>query len=132
MLNSGPVPANDEVAAGLRRQTEALKERALATVGADHRLWAAGKISLDTLCIRAGDAFDACADAIFDAVHALPPGEAPASLRQQYRRAVLGAAHAIRDAITDSTARHAVAQTLQTRMLHVESRSRKMIDHSSQ
>lgn len=132
MLTSGTTPASDEVTAELTRQTEALRGKSLRTVQSDQSLWTTGAISLETLCSRAGDAFDACARATFDALRGVenPPdaADAPKWMRQHYRRAVIGVAHAIRDAIGDSNARHAVAQTLQTRMLRAETRFRELID----
>ena len=132
MLPSGTAPTNDEVAEGLTRQTKALQDASLRGFESDHALWTKGAISLETLCVRAGDAFDECATATFEALRAAGTAaddeNAPKWMRQHYRRALLSVAHAIRDAIADSTARHTVAQTLQTRMLRAESRFRQLIE----
>ena len=132
MPSSSTVPLADEVKARLQRETETLRDAALNTVHAQYNLWSTGAVSLDTLCSRAGDAFDQYAAAAFAALlRSGAPSDAEASpnwMREYYRRAIVTVAHAIRDTIAESSPRHAVAQTLQTRMLRAETRFRQLID----
>jgi hypothetical protein len=130
-----PVPAPDEVQADLLRQTEALREVSLEKVRSGYGLWVAGAVPLEKLCSEAGNAFEEYTVAFEALLGNASPGvqdHAVKWMREHYRQAILTHAHAIRDVIGDSTARHAVAQILQTRMLRTESRFRKLIDEPAE
>lgn len=132
MNPSGTVPPLDEVASRLARQNAALLEVHLEKVRLVYGSWTDGKVSLDALCATAGDEFDEYAVAAFEALLTGPgpadTADAAKWMREHYRRRIVGAAQAIRDVFTESSARHAAAQILQTRMLRAEARFRHLID----
>ena len=87
--------------------------------------WMAGRIPLTSLCNAAGNALQAYASETLSALLNTSGGNherrtAP-WVREAYLEAISNAAVAMRDTITDSEARHAVAQTLQARLLRAES-----------
>lgn len=107
----------------------------VAKVKATYDDWAAGRIPLTRLCSDAGDALQDYASETLDALVGSGNGnrepEEPASwVLDAYHDGISRAGVAMRDAIADSTARHAVAQTLQERMLRAEAYLRQVIDSS--
>jgi hypothetical protein len=99
-----------------------------------YHAWEAGRISLARLCSEAGTALQDYASETLDALlgganAGREPGPS-AWVLDAYHEGISRAGAAIRDAIADSTARHAVAQTLQERMLRAESLVRHVINSS--
>ena len=90
------------------------------------KAWLAGRLSLARLCAGAGDALHEYASetlsALLTSSGRYGRRTAPWVL-EAYVKAIGHTAVAMRDTITDSEARHAVAHTLQTRLLREESRS---------
>src|SRR5687768_5318859 len=94
--------------------------------------WEDGQVSIEQLCADAREAMETYVLDTLDSVFGpLPvvPGEEPASaLVDQFHQSVAQTAHSVRDAITDSQLRHAVAQLLQTSVLHAESSLRHLTE----
>jgi hypothetical protein len=116
----------------LLRADATRRRRYVAKVRSAYAAWAAGRVSLERLCNDAGDALQEYASETLDALVGgnatrerpdLPPWVVGA-----YDQSISRAGAAMRDAVADSTARHAVAQTLQERMLRAESCFRQVID----
>jgi hypothetical protein len=99
-----------------------------------YKAWEAGRISLARLCSEAGTALQDYAsetlDALLGGTNASREPKPAAWILDAYHEGISRAGVAIRDAIADSTARHAVAQTLQERMLRAESVVRQVINAS--
>lgn len=94
-----------------------------------YRAWTAEKQPVTSLCSQAGDVLEDYAietlGALVRAAAAVPQTAAVTTwIVEQYHSGIGAVGAAIRDAIEDSTTRHAVAQTLQARLLHAESRLR--------
>ena len=107
----------------------------VAKVQTTYDAWAAGQIPLSRLCRDAGDALQDYASETLDALVGCANGsrdtEEPAPwVLDAYDEGISRAGIAMRDTIADSTARHAVAQTLQERTLRAESQLRQVIDLS--
>jgi hypothetical protein len=107
----------------------------VAKVKATYGEWTAGRIPLTRLCSDAGDALQDYASETLDALVGSANGnrdpEEPASwVLDAYHEGISRAGVAMRDAIADSNARHAVAQTLQERMLRAEACLRQVIESS--
>ena len=115
-------------------RADAIRRRAyVAKVREAYFAWAAGGVSLSRLCSDAGDALQDYAAETLDAFVGSSNGsresEDPASwVLDAYHEGISRAGIEMRDAIADSTARHAVAQTLQERMLRAEACLREVID----
>lgn len=111
-----------------RRRTYVAKVRSAYTA------WAAGRVSLERLCSDAGDALQEYASETLDALVGSNGNRDRAEpapwVLEFYDQSISRAGAAMRDAVADSTARHAVAQTLQERMLRAESCLRQLIDAS--
>lgn len=103
----------------------------LETIGLRYRQWVAGEISLTQLASDIGDVIDAHAvEAVETAEREIAACAEPGPYRwviEDYAEALSRIGAAIREMIADSTARHAVLQTLQTRVLEAESRVRRRI-----
>ena len=103
----------------------------LDTISLRYRRWTAGEISLSQLASDIGDVIDAHAvEAVETAERAIAAGSEPGPYRwviEDYAEALNRIGAAIREMIADSTARHAVLQTLQTRVLEAEFRVRGRI-----
>lgn len=99
-----------------------------------YNAWQAGRIPLARLCTDAGDALQQYASETLDAF--LTAGQTSRELEpsvwvlEAYHDGISRAGIAIRDAIADTTARHAVAQTLQERLLRAESQLRFVVNSS--
>jgi hypothetical protein len=118
-------------------RADAIRRRAyVAKVQAAYDAWVEGRVSLARLCSDAGDALQDYAsetlDALVGTANGSPDPEEPAPwVPDAYHEGISRAGVAMRDAIADSTARHAVAQTLQERMFRAEAVLRE-VTHSSQ
>lgn len=114
--------------ARLRRQTAERAQTCLADFCRRHKVWASGAVPLSRLCTDAGDALDWYAVELFDVLlsgaHTCD-GPAPWVL-DMYHEAIAAVAAALRDAVGDAAARHAVAQVLQARVLRIEVRARRL------
>jgi hypothetical protein len=90
--------------------------------------WDAGLVPLDTLCTEAGEALHEYAsetlDAFIRAAKIVDESDRSGWLVHAYRDGISRTAVALRDAVSDLSARHAVAQRLQERLLQAESRLR--------
>jgi hypothetical protein len=117
-------------------RADAIRRRAyVAKVQAMYDAWVAGRVSLARLCSDAGDALQDYASETLDALVGSANGsrdpEEPAPwVLDAYQEGISCAGVGMRDVIADSTARHAVAQTLQERMLRAETILRQVIDSS--
>jgi hypothetical protein len=115
-------------------RADAIRRRAyVAKVRSTYDAWAAGRVSLARLCSDAGDALQDYASETLDALAGSANGsrdpEEPARwVLDAYHKGISRAGVEMRDAIADSNARHAVAQTLQERMLRAEGVMRNVID----
>jgi hypothetical protein len=91
-----------------------------------YECWVAGDVSLADLCAEAGDALDGyAADTIQALCHAgVARSERTGWIADLYCAGIGSVGTAIRDETADSGARHAVAQTLQERLLRSEMRLR--------
>jgi hypothetical protein len=94
--------------------------------------WEDGHVSIEQLCAEAREAMETYVldtlDSIFGPLPVAPGEEPPAALVDQFHQSVAQTAHSVRDAITDSQVRHAVAQVLQTSVLHAESYLRHLTE----
>ena len=94
--------------------------------------WEDGHVSIEQLCAEAREAMETYVldtlDAVFGPLALTPGAEPPAELVDQFHQSVAQTAHSVRDAIADSQVRHAVAQVLQTSVLHAESYLRHLTD----
>jgi hypothetical protein len=100
-------------------------------VRARNDAWVAGLIPLAKLCSDAGKALEDYAAETLDALLSGVSGQEPGStgwILVEYQHGISRVGAALRDAIGDPTARHAVAQTLQERLLRVESHLRFVIN----
>lgn len=97
-----------------------------------YKSWQDGHVTIEQLCAEARDAMETYVLDTLDAVFgplSLPVGaEPPTELVDQFHQSVAQTAHGVRDIISDSQARHAVAQVLQTSVLHAESYLRHMTE----
>jgi hypothetical protein len=91
------------------------------------RAWATGAVPLDELCTDAGAALEAYATETLDVLKraARDPALRASWILQQYLSGISAMGTALRDEISDASARHAVAQTLQERVLRAEVRFRR-------
>ena len=114
-------------------RADAIRRRAyVAKVRATYDAWVVGRVSLSRLRGDAGDALQDYAAETLDAFVGSSNGgrepEDPLWVVDAYHEGISRAGIEMRDAIADSTARHAVAQTLQERMLRAEACLREVID----
>jgi hypothetical protein len=91
-----------------------------------YEYWGAGDVSLADLCAEAGDALDGYAAETIQALcrAGIDRHERTGWIADQYYAGISSVGTAIRDETADSAARHAVAQTLQERLLRAEMRLR--------
>jgi hypothetical protein len=107
------------------RRLDGVRRRAyVARVRRKYTAWTNGRIPLAWLCRDAGEALH---DYASEATHAYLAGvtasrgsEAPAWALDAYHEGLSRAGVAMREAVADAGARHAVAQALQEQMLHAE------------
>jgi hypothetical protein len=97
-----------------------------------YKSWEDGHVTLEHLCAEAREAMETYVldtlDSVFGPLAIAPGEQPPAALVEQFHQSVAQAAHSVRDVIADSQARHAVAQILQTSVLHAESYLRHMAE----
>jgi hypothetical protein len=97
-----------------------------------YKSYADGHVPVEQLCAEAREAMETYVldtlDAIFGPLALTPGAEPPADLVDQFHQSVAETAHSVRDVISDSQARHAVAQILQTSVLHAESYLRHLTE----
>jgi hypothetical protein len=90
----------------------------------EYSAWEAGDVSLEALCTGAGDALDAYASVtcrvLLRASRATFDPAAVNRILLAHSQGISQVGVAIRDAISDPSARHAVAQRLQERILRTE------------
>jgi hypothetical protein len=89
--------------------------------------WARGDIELAELCVEAGDTFDAYAAETLAAALAIAttpsqPTALAAWVHERYLDGIATLGEAIRDEASDPDVRHALAQTLQHRVIRAELR----------
>lgn len=114
-----------------RRLAESRRVECVAYVRARYELWTAGEVSLDQLCGDVGRALQEYSDAtiaVYGGRTSRAADHQQSFLTEEFVKAIGEAATAIRDAITDPAARHAVAQVLQTRVLLAQSRLHESLD----
>jgi hypothetical protein len=106
-----------------RSYVESLRQR--------YKAWESGVLPLAGLCAEAGDALEAyAAETLITLVTAAPEHpecEAAQWIPSTFKESIGRAGADMRDAIDDSTARHAVAQALQACLLRAESQLRNAI-----
>jgi hypothetical protein len=113
----------------LVRADDALRCGCVERVSREHAAWQAGRVSLEALCERAGEALRAYASetmaALLKTVRPGPePEDASERLRATFNGRIARTAVAIRDVFSDSSIRHAVAQRLQEQLLRAEAEFR--------
>jgi hypothetical protein len=118
----------------LLRADAARRRSYVGKVRARNDAWVAGLIPLANLCSDAGKALEDYAAETLDALLSGVSGQEPGSagwILVEYQHGISRVGAALRDTIGDPTARHAVAQTLQERLLRVESHLRAVVTDSS-
>lgn len=113
-----------------RRLDADRRRRCLRQFRAWPAAFAAGRLTVDELCARAGEALDAYAAGTAEALRCgnLEDRERATWTAREYHDGIGSVAEAIRDEIDDLSARHLVAQTLQERLLRAELRFRTAQD----